>query len=415
MRRLLFVSVLLVILSMAFAPALAQDTSTPTEICAAAVPAADPSNRTFSAAEQVLEADVDYRAVLCTEAGPIYIDLLEEYAPVTVNSFVFLAEQGYYNNTTFHRVIADFMIQGGDPDGTGTGGPGYQFEDEFVGFLHFDVPGFLAMANAGPGTNGSQFFITTVPTPHLNYRHTIFGEVLEGQESVGGIELRDPETATEPGTALETVVIVTDPASVTTTYEAAPTATQDDVVAAFDTIATLLPPDILAVDEEATGIFSTEEWVATLPDNLQENATAYFASHNHEYRAINTIDNTGCDLQNVAFVSVSYALDSYATAEDAAEALADPALAELTTASGFANSSTGDTGLTVYTADSTACDTDVQIALTHWQRGHFVSTVEITIPAGVEVPLDQILTSFVGQQIYEQILSAILRPEIHAS
>lgn len=415
MRRLLLISILLAGLSITLSPALAQDTSTPAEICAAAVPAANPENRRFSAAEQVLQAGVDYRAILCTGAGPIYIDLLEEYAPITVNNFVFLAEQGYYNNTTFHRVIADFMVQGGDPDGTGTGGPGYQFEDEFVGFLHFDTPGWLAMANAGPGTNGSQFFITTVPTPHLNYRHTIFGEVLEGSENVAAIELRDPATATQPGTALETVVIVTDPASITTTYEAAPAATQDEVAAAFAEIATLLPPEILALNEDASGVFSTDDWVARLPEAVREDYAAYFASHNHEYRAINTIANAACDLQNVAFVSVSYALDSYATSEDAAAALADPALAELTAASGFTSSSANDAGMLVYTSEGTACDTPVRTAQANWQRGHFVATAAITVPADVDVPLDRILTSFVGQQIYEQILSAVLRPEIHAS
>lgn len=413
MRRLLFISIMLASLGMAFAPALAQEASTPTEICAANVPAADPANRTFSSAEQVLETGVDYRAILCTGAGPIYVDLLEEFAPITVNNFVFLAEQGYYNNTMFHRVIADFMVQGGDPLGTGTGGPGYQFEDEFVGFLHFDVPGWLAMANAGPGTNGSQFFITTVPTPHLNYRHTIFGEVLEGQDSVANIELRDPSTASEPGTSLDTVVIVTDPTEVITTYEAAPLATQDEVSTAFGTIATLLPPEVLNVDPEASGVFSTDEWIAKLPEGVREDAAAYYASHNHEYHAANTVTNTACDLQNVAFVSVSYALDAYATREDAAAALADPTLAEIATANGFSEN-TSDSGLTVFTKSGTACDADVETAQAHWQRGHFVTTVAITLPANAGVPLDQVLTSFVGQQLYEQILSAILRPEIHA-
>ena len=118
--------------------------------------------------------------------------------PSTASSF--FREQGYYNNTTFHRVIQDFMAQGGDPTATGTGGPGYSFDDEFVGFLNFDRPGWLAMANSGANTNGSQFFITTVPYPSLNYNYTIFGEVLEGQENVANIRLRDPDTATEPGT-----------------------------------------------------------------------------------------------------------------------------------------------------------------------------------------------------------------------
>src|SRR5688572_14124487 len=121
---------------------------------------------------------------MCTDAGAIYIDLLEDFAPATVNNFVFLAQNNYYDNTIFHRVLEDFMAQGGDPTGTGSGGPGYQFRDEFAPFLTFDRPYLLAMANAGAGTNGSQFFITTAETPHLDFRHTIFGDVLEGQENV---------------------------------------------------------------------------------------------------------------------------------------------------------------------------------------------------------------------------------------
>ena len=123
-----------------------------------------------------------YVATFNTNQGSIVIELLPNDAPKTVNNFVFLAREGYYDGVIFHRVIENFMIQGGDPTGTGGGGPGYNFEDEFVPSLVFDRPGILAMANAGPNTNGSQFFITTVPTPHLNQRHTIFGTVLEGQD-----------------------------------------------------------------------------------------------------------------------------------------------------------------------------------------------------------------------------------------
>lgn len=123
-----------------------------------------------------------YVATINTNQGSIVIELLPNDAPKTVNNFVFLAREGYYDGVIFHRVIENFMIQGGDPTGTGGGGPGYNFEDEFVPSLVFDRPGILAMANAGPNTNGSQFFITTVPTPHLNQRHTIFGTVLEGQD-----------------------------------------------------------------------------------------------------------------------------------------------------------------------------------------------------------------------------------------
>ena len=141
----------------------------------------------------------DYYAVLQTSMGDIALELYEEKAPVTVQNFVNLAEgtreyrdketgqknkEPFYDNTTFHRVMPNFMIQGGDPSGTGRGGPGYQFEDEFHPDLTFSKPGLLAMANSGPNTNGSQFFITEVPTPHLNRRHTIFGEILEGTDGL---------------------------------------------------------------------------------------------------------------------------------------------------------------------------------------------------------------------------------------
>ena len=115
------------------------------------------------------------------------MELLAQQTPITVNNFVFLAQQGFYDGLTFHRVIENFMIQGGDPTGSGAGGPGYAFLDEIVAGLVFDAPGKLAMANAGPGTNGSQFFITTVPTPHLNGNHTIFGLVVDGQSVVDEI------------------------------------------------------------------------------------------------------------------------------------------------------------------------------------------------------------------------------------
>lgn len=132
-------------------------------------------------------------AVIKTNKGDIHLRLLDEIAPVTVTNFVTLALRGYYNGLKFHRVINDFMIQGGDPTGTGMGGPGYQFGDEFKEGVIFDKKGLLAMANSGPNTNGSQFFITHVPTEWLNYRHTIFGEVLgkEDQKVVDSIAQDD--------------------------------------------------------------------------------------------------------------------------------------------------------------------------------------------------------------------------------
>lgn len=141
-------------------------------------------------------------ATLVTSLGDIKVRLLPETAPVTVENFVGLAtgskawtdprsgetrSDPLYAGTVFHRVIPDFMIQGGDPIGTGTGGPGYEFEDEVSSGPSFDGPGYLAMANAGPGTNGSQFFVTVAPTTHLTGKHTIFGEVVEGQDVADSI------------------------------------------------------------------------------------------------------------------------------------------------------------------------------------------------------------------------------------
>lgn len=135
-----------------------------------------------------------YLATFKTEQGDIVVELFADKAPVTVNNFVFLARQGFYDNTTFHRVLADFMAQGGDPTGTGSGGPGYRFQDELHPDLRFDEPGLLAMANSGPDTNGSQFFITFVPTPQLTGVHTIFGKVVEGMDVALALTQRDPET-----------------------------------------------------------------------------------------------------------------------------------------------------------------------------------------------------------------------------
>jgi cyclophilin family peptidyl-prolyl cis-trans isomerase len=140
-----------------------------------------------------IDPSKSYEAVFMTEIGDFRVRLFPDQAPVTVNNFVFLARQGYYDNTTFHRVLPGFMAQGGDPTGTGGGGPGYTFEDEFDPDLQFDKPGLLAMANRGPNTNGGQFFITYAPTPHLNGLHTIFGEVVEGAEVLGSLRPRDPQ------------------------------------------------------------------------------------------------------------------------------------------------------------------------------------------------------------------------------
>lgn len=122
------------------------------------------------------------QATIKTNKGDIKLDLFADKTPVTVASFVNLAKQGFYKDLSFHRVIPNFMIQGGCPIGTGTGNPGYRFEDEFDAELKHDKPGVLSMANAGPGTNGSQFFITHIATPHLDGKHTVFGEVQSGSD-----------------------------------------------------------------------------------------------------------------------------------------------------------------------------------------------------------------------------------------
>ena len=142
-----------------------------------------------SAPDMQIDADTSYTATISTAKGDIVIDLAAAQAPQTVNNFVALARDGYYDGLTFHRVIANFMIQGGDPSGNGTGGPGYKFADEASALrLPHDRAGTLSMANAGPNTNGSQFFITHGPTPHLNGKHAVFGYVREGQDVVDAIQ-----------------------------------------------------------------------------------------------------------------------------------------------------------------------------------------------------------------------------------
>jgi peptidyl-prolyl cis-trans isomerase B (cyclophilin B) len=141
-----------------------------------------------------------YLVTIETNRGNIELELYPEHAPTTVNNFVFLTNEGFYDGVKFHRVIANFMIQGGDPTGTGRGGPGYRFQDETFGNPLKHGEGVLSMANAGPNTNGSQFFITHLPTPHLDGKHTVFGKVVEGMDVVNAIQQGDvmeKVTATE--------------------------------------------------------------------------------------------------------------------------------------------------------------------------------------------------------------------------
>ena len=137
--------------------------------------------------EMTIDPANEYYATFNTEKGPVKIRLFAREAPITVNNFV--SREGYFDGTTFHRVISNFMVQGGDPTASGSGGPGYKIKDEFHPKLRHDRPGILSMANAGPNTGGSQFFITHTPTPHLDGKHAVFGEVVEGMDVVNAIRV----------------------------------------------------------------------------------------------------------------------------------------------------------------------------------------------------------------------------------
>ena len=157
--------------------------------------------------EMALKDGVSYQANVKMKNGEIFtIQLHAEKSPETVNSFVFLAREGYFDDVTFHRVLDGFMAQGGDPTGTGSGGPGYQFDNEDSDLV-FDQAGVVAMANAGRDTNGSQFFITYTATPHLDNKHAVFGRVIEGMDNLKAISPRDPRRARQAGDAIKTIRI----------------------------------------------------------------------------------------------------------------------------------------------------------------------------------------------------------------
>jgi peptidyl-prolyl cis-trans isomerase B (cyclophilin B) len=144
-----------------------------------------------AAPAQTIDASKKYTATFSTAKGDVVVELFADRAPVTVNNFVFLANEGFYNGTVFHRVINDFMVQGGDPTGTGRGGPGYKWPDEKAALAIPHERGSLSMANAGPNTNGSQFFITHIVTDWLDGKHAVFGRVVSGQDVVDSIKQND--------------------------------------------------------------------------------------------------------------------------------------------------------------------------------------------------------------------------------
>jgi len=173
-------------------------------------PVTIPTPQTMSWAEPPamgIDTAKSYEALITTEKGDIRLTLYDDLAPVTVNNFVFLARAGFYDGVTFHRVIEGFMAQTGDPTGTGSGGPGYRFADEFSPELRHDSEGIVAMANSGPDTNGSQFFITYAPEPHLDDVHSVFGKVTEGMDVLHSLTPRDPEAGGPAGDRILSVTI----------------------------------------------------------------------------------------------------------------------------------------------------------------------------------------------------------------
>ncbi|MEZ4859674.1 MAG: peptidylprolyl isomerase [Caldilineaceae bacterium] len=231
-----------------------------------------------TAPEMIIDPSKFYYATFKSERGDIKAQLFADRAPLTVNNFVFLARQGFYNDTTFHRVLDGFMAQAGDPTGTGAGGPGYQFEDEIVSNLTFDHAGLLAMANAGPGTNGSQFFITFAATEWLNGNHTIFGEVIEGEDVLAKLTRRDPSgPTTGPGDTLYTVLIeesdesVLPPPPPTPTPTVTPTPFAPNAVESTDRPLAVVPP------AERANYFNTAPEMV-IDSNKQYTATIKFSS-----------------------------------------------------------------------------------------------------------------------------------------
>lgn len=320
MKRIALV-IVFIISSLAVMTVFAQDDETttprtPEAICENAN-LDEPATRTYSSApEHVLEDGVDYYALLCTAYGPIYINLFETLTPKTVNNMVYLADNGYYNNLTFHRVIDEFMIQGGDPLGTGTGGPGYEFEDEFVSFLTFDRPGLLAMANAGADTNGSQFFVTTVVTDWLTYNHTIFGEVIYGQENAEAI----PATEVEPSVALNTIIIITDPATVDVAYPEVSATAREDVSALFADFPEI---SILALDDAKSGDFDAEAFTASLDSFIADDVAELLSDYNYQYTTANYQVNDTCDLETFPLEYLSYHIHTFETSADARQVVLD--------------------------------------------------------------------------------------------
>jgi len=434
-KRLMIVALLL-ILVMPVAAIHAQDdaaTQTPGELCAAAVPAEDPDTREYEAADDVLVDGVDYYAIFCTDVGPIYIDLYEDETPVTVNNFVFLADNGFYNNSIFHRVIAGFMAQAGDPVGNpvGTGGPGYQFEDEIIDGLSFDRGGLLAMANAGPGTNGSQFFITYDATPWLDGAHTIFGEVIVGQNIADSVLLRDPALPEpNPATALETILIITDPSTVEAVEFVPPPASREEVETTVAELATaaggaidnalgLGASTIIGADSTTSGVFDVADWADTLAD--AEAFTSYAEATGVEYHVQANLINTACDYTQLPVQGFSYGFDVFADADAASAALDSDELVATLEAEGFSPADVeAPDGVSFYLSETSACDTEgLLVARAISQIGRFVVASDFTFVSGafepdaVDEEVYSLITTEFNGALFGSLLRDVLIPELN--